>query len=206
MSNICIELGRVPPVGTPLFIKLGVVSIQPPAERQGTPAAMWNITAAYATAPNASLQTFPQGFAVAYSVSADELPSAVHGAVALGTHFNLNPQRIMAADDLLTAQIPDLNAFLVGDQQVPGQEGTGLRQPAVSSHHTMPWFVTEILKIADALPKPEVVVPVPTLVPGELKPLTPTLAKPKATLAKAKPKAAPRKKRASKVKATAASS
>ena len=202
MSNICIELGRVPPVGTPLFIKLGVVSIQPPAAREGAAAAMWNITAAYATAADANLQTFPQGFAVAYSVSADELPSAVHGAVALSTHFNLSPQRIMAADDPLTAKIPNLNAFLVGDQQVPGQEGTGLRQPAVSSHHTMPWFATEILKIADALPTPEAPAPLPTLVPGDLKPLTPAPVK----AAPAKTKAAPRKKRASKAKAAPASS
>ena len=138
MSNICIELGRIPPVGTPVFIKLAVAGIHPPEGREGTPTAMWNITAAYAVAPDADLATFPQGFAIAFSVSADELPSAVHGSVALSSYFRLTPQRILAPEDPLTQQIPDLNLFLMGDAEVPGQDGTGIRQPAVSKDHTMP--------------------------------------------------------------------
>ena len=173
MSNICIELGRIPPVGTPVFIKLGVAPIQPPPEREGTATALWNITAAYPVDPQAALATFPQGFAVAFAVSADELPSAVHGSVALSAHFRLAPQRILAPDDPLTQQIPDLNIFLAGDQQVPGQQGTGLRQPAVSQVHTMPWFAGEILRLAGAYPEAPEAPPVEALTVGTMSPLAP---------------------------------
>ena len=226
MSNICIELGRIPPVGTPLFFKVGAMQIDPPEGREEMPTAMWNVTAGYPMDANAALVTFPQGFAIAFSVSADELPSAAHGAVALSRYFNLDPQRILSSDDPLAEQIPDLNVFLMGDAQVPGQQGTGLRQPAVSHQHTMPWFSREIVKMSDlaleAPPAPEAPAP-PALVvapeepeapseplqlePGALTPLTPIKVAQAPVKAPKKPAARKsRKKSTPKVKAVAASS
>lgn len=196
MSNLCIELGRIPPVGTPLLLKVGAARIDAPQGSSGTNGALWNIVATFPSNPQMgpeefgrALRQYPQGFAVAFSVSGDELPSVVHGTIAMSHYFGFPaPQRILQPGDPLNEQIPDLNAFL-GGEGPHAQVGTNLRQPAVSQEHTLPWFLTQVLKLGglevtapqleEAPPAEPVVVAPPitavtpplALQPGALEPL-----------------------------------
>lgn len=220
MSNLCIELGRLPAPGTPLFFKVGAMEIAGPSERGDAPASCWTVSAGFPVTETADLRQFPEGFSIAFTVAADELPSAGHGALALSRYFGFEPQRILSSDDPLATQVPNLDAFLFGrppsagtpqGNEAAGQEGTTLRQPAVSQVHTMPWFMTEILRASGLLPveeAPEEVmeeveeVPVPTqaqtlvLQPGALAPLTPIKVEKKVTPRKPRKKVAKTKQAA----------
>jgi hypothetical protein len=168
MSNITLELGHIPSLQTALLLKLTASPIAPPPGIQGSQAALWNLTGTYsldlrtATDPKAVLQQmegWPEGFGIAFSVSGDELPSVIHTALALARYFGFpQPLRDMDPRDPLSKEIPDLNEFLYApppsagaqpEGTPQGQEGTHLRQPAMSSYYTPGWFFGEVLQIIE---------------------------------------------------------
>ena len=169
MSNIAVELGYLPSPDTVLLLKLAASPISAPEGVQTDKAALWNIIATYSLDPSlvghpqavlSKMGEWPQGFAIAFSVSGDELPSVVHTALALSRHFGFQqPLRDMDPQDPMTQEIPDLNDFLYAPPpsagQQPegtpqGQEGTQLRQPAVSPHYHAGWFLGEVIKVMEA--------------------------------------------------------
>jgi len=169
MSNIALELGSLPSPDTVLLLKLGASPISAPQGIEGERAALWNIIATYSLDPAlvgnpqavlSKMPEWPQGFSIAFSVSGDELPSVIHTTLAVARYFGFSqPLRDMDPQDPMTQEIPDLNAFLyapppsAGEQPEgtpQGQEGTQLRQPAVSPHYNSLWFLSEVLSVMEA--------------------------------------------------------
>ena len=58
MSNLCIELGRIPPVGTPLLLKVGAARIDAPEAYAATDGALWNIVATFPSNPQMGPEEF----------------------------------------------------------------------------------------------------------------------------------------------------
>jgi len=169
MSNIALEIGFLPSPDTVLLLKLGASPISAPQGIEGDRAALWNIIATYSLDPAlvgnpqavlSKMPEWPQGFSIAFSVSGDELPSVLHTTLAVAHYFGFSqPLRDMDPQDPMTQEIPDLNTFLYAPppsagEQPPGtpvgQEGTQLRQPAVSPHYNGLWFLNEVLTVMEA--------------------------------------------------------
>ena len=204
MANVFTELRYLPPPTTPLFLKLGGVKIageNPPED--GTPeAVLWNITAAFhpqASGPalGQALQQFPTGFAVAFAVSSEDLPSAVHATLATAGYFGFTtPQQVSLPDD------PPINLldFVQAAEGVPSQAGTNFRQPTLDPARTPAWFMPVLGSIIGV---PKIAAPAPPAEPeeplvleaGAMAPLT--LKRPSR-----KKKAAPKKAARGKVAAT----
>ena len=189
MSNLLVELGEQPPSGSILLLQVGSLPIDPPeGSPEGSETDLWNLTGWYSTVPeeqtnpqgltHAVNTRFPQGFKVAFSVSSDELLSALHLVWSLSGYFRNPTVRVMLPDDPLSTRLPrgSLSQQLVPPTPETAHQGTGWKQPSTHPAYTLPWFVSSIAEaVGIEMPSSAPPDPVPAaaveLHPGAMQPL-----------------------------------
>ena len=168
MSNIFLELGSPPPLGTVIVFKLLADEIAPPEGIEGPAGGtvLWKLVASHLSQPGANtnsqlvtrvLDQWPDGFQFIFTIGGHELHSVLHTAMALCRYMGFdNPIRDMNPNDPLVAALPDLSTVLAAvpppNGEAPGpdtssiwSQQTGLRAPINQRGLPAPWFLSEML-------------------------------------------------------------
>lgn len=138
MANLYVEIGRLPPVNIPLLFRVN----------GNADGALWQVQAFFH--PQGRVEGFPQGFAAAFGITADELPSAVVGALGIASVYGYAVSWVTLPGDPLARRFSTLAHMATAPTRELAVPGTNIMQPQPATPQAMQAFVGRIQALAQA--------------------------------------------------------